>query len=125
MTKAKEKKIEVTSINFTLGRKEVSLTMDEAKKLKLLLDEMFGKEVVHHYDNNWWWHRPLIATNDITINPTGPYAIDSTALVDSKPSDYTVTSTNDGSNEVLINASPLNFGGLDDLHCKLTGVVHD
>jgi hypothetical protein len=57
-----EKKTEITKIVLQLGGKEVSLTVEQCKKLKEVLNEMFGKEIVKeiYKDNYWNWHyRPL------------------------------------------------------------------
>lgn len=62
-----EKKTEIKRIVLQLGKKEISLTVDEAKKLKELLSEMFGKEVIkeirteHHYDKYWWNFPPTVS----------------------------------------------------------------
>lgn len=48
---------QITSIKIKLGKKEAELTIEEAKKLKSALEDVFGvkkdTEVIHHYD---WWH---------------------------------------------------------------------
>jgi len=63
-----EEKMEIKEIVLKLGKKEVSLTVEEAKKLKELLGELFGKEIVkeivkeehHHYDHYrpFWYYQP-------------------------------------------------------------------
>jgi hypothetical protein len=52
-----EKEIKVESLKISIGKKEIELNIDDAKKLKKALEDIFGKEVVHeyHYD---WWYRP-------------------------------------------------------------------
>ena len=60
MEKDKEVKIEKMVLNIE-GEK-VSLSMDQAKKLKKILDELFGKDVIrevvkeHHYRD--WYYQP-------------------------------------------------------------------
>ena len=51
---------EIKKIVLQLGEKEVTLTVAQCKKLKELLGEMFGKEVIRevYHDNNWYWNRP-------------------------------------------------------------------
>jgi len=59
-----DKKIEIMEIKLLLGKKESTLTIEEAKKLKKVLDELFGKEIVkeehhHHHDGyypRWYWY---------------------------------------------------------------------
>lgn len=56
-----EDKIEIKSVEIQLGKEKVKITIEQAKKLKDLLDDMFGKEIVrekHHYHNSypWRWH---------------------------------------------------------------------
>jgi len=56
MKENKEVKIEKLVLNIE-GEK-INLTLEQAKKLKELLDGMFGKaEIIHHHDN-YWWYRP-------------------------------------------------------------------
>ncbi len=59
-----ENKTEIKKIVLQLGKKEVELTVEECKKLKEVLSEMFGKEVVRevHHDhwNRWYWDSPRI-----------------------------------------------------------------
>jgi len=62
-------KMEIKKIVLKLNDKEVSLTIEEAKKLKELLGELFGKDIIkeivkeeHHYHDNyrpyWVWNQP-------------------------------------------------------------------
>lgn len=65
-------KVEIKKVVLKLGDKEVSLSIEEAKKLKELLSELFGKDVVkevriehhEHYRPNWYWdwQRPYYST---------------------------------------------------------------
>jgi hypothetical protein len=52
-----EQKAEIKRIVLDLGDKEVTLSVEQAKKLKNLLSEMFGKEVIekHIHHDNWYW----------------------------------------------------------------------
>jgi hypothetical protein len=57
----KNKSVEITKIKLQLGQKEIELTVEQAKKLKASLDELFGKEVikeVHHDRWNWRYRWP-------------------------------------------------------------------
>ncbi len=62
MEKNKDVKIEKMVLNIE-GEK-ISLTVDQAKRLKALLEELFGKEIIkevvekHHYHSDWYY-RPL------------------------------------------------------------------
>ena len=50
----------IKKIVLDLGKKQVELTPEQARKLKEALDEMFGQKVVriedhHHYHDRWYW----------------------------------------------------------------------
>ena len=70
----------IKELKLQLGEKEVSLTIEEAKKLKAALDELFGKEVVkeiHHHDYwQWWpnWPQVTYLTSSLP-NPPGGWQI--------------------------------------------------
>lgn len=58
----KEKEVKIEKMVLNIDGEKVSLSMEQAKKLKKILDELFGKEIVrevhheHHYD--WWYKKP-------------------------------------------------------------------
>lgn len=56
-----EKEIKIDSLKISIGKKEVELSVEEAKKLKKALEDIFGKEVVHEHHHDWWY-RPYIST---------------------------------------------------------------
>jgi len=43
------RKVEITSLKLKLGKTEATLTVDEARKLKKVLEDIFGKETVMVY----------------------------------------------------------------------------
>ena len=53
--------VKINNIVLNVGKKEIVLSVDQAKKLKGLLEDLFGKEVIkevkheHHYD---WYYKP-------------------------------------------------------------------
>ena len=51
-----EKQIEVTTLKIQIGKRELELTVSDAKKLHAALTELFGNTVKHehHYDG-WRW----------------------------------------------------------------------
>lgn len=57
----KQEEVKINNIVLNVGKKEIVLTVEQAKKLKSLLEDLFGKEIIkevkheHHYD---WWYRP-------------------------------------------------------------------
>jgi hypothetical protein len=51
----KQKDIKVESVNIKIGGREINLSVEEAKKLKSALEDLFGKEVVHEYLDKWYW----------------------------------------------------------------------
>lgn len=61
--KAASKEVEITELKIKLGRKTITLSTEEARKLHDALDELFEKEVVvkghdHHHHSPWYWHYP-------------------------------------------------------------------
>lgn len=49
-----ERKVEITSLKLKLGKTEATLTINEAKKLKKALEEMFGvREVIREIDKSY------------------------------------------------------------------------
>lgn len=47
---------EVKKIVLQLGKREIELTVAEAKELFKGLDELFGEKTVeHHYHRPWYW----------------------------------------------------------------------
>lgn len=55
--------VKVNKIVLDIGDKEITLTMEQAKKLKDLLADLFGKEVikeVHHHHEYWWKYYPQV-----------------------------------------------------------------
>lgn len=56
-----DKEIEVKSLKLAIGKREIDLTIEEARKLRTALDEIFGTGTIrheHHYDR-WWWPASL------------------------------------------------------------------
>lgn len=47
--------VEITTVKLQLGKREIELTITQAKKLKAALDEMFGKEIVREIHHGWWY----------------------------------------------------------------------
>ncbi len=63
-------KVKIKSVEIEVGEKKFNLTVEEAKKLKNVLDELFGKEIIkevkeiHHHDGHshpWYWYPPYIS----------------------------------------------------------------
>jgi len=62
-------KVKIKSVEIEVGEKKLNLTVEEAKKLKNVLDELFGKEIIkevvelhhhHNHSNPWYWYPPLV-----------------------------------------------------------------
>lgn len=57
-----ESEVKIEKMVLNIEGEKVSLSMEQAKKLKKILDELFGKEVIkevvekHHYHD--WYYRP-------------------------------------------------------------------
>ena len=68
----------IKKIVLDLGKKEITLTPEQAKKLKEALDEMFGKEVVReiHHDHYtypwgyWLWDSTKVTYGNPEIHGT-------------------------------------------------------
>ena len=79
-----EKEIKVSSINLVIGKKELSLTVEEAKKLKEALDVILTEKVVYR-DSIWarpypsypWitWCQNTGQTTELCSNGTSGSAI--------------------------------------------------
>jgi len=89
----------IKELKLQLGeKKEVVLTVDEAKKLKEALDELFGKEVVKEVSIPypypvWQWWYPLYPAWSISTTTNGLYRITTngcTAFYDDKTSAMTL-----------------------------------
>ena len=51
--------VRINKIVLQIGSKEVSLSVEEAKRLKGLLDEMYGSVIVERHDHwNWRPYQP-------------------------------------------------------------------
>lgn len=51
--------IKINDISIKMGETEVKLSVDDAKELQKLLNELFAKEViVEHRHYNEWFYRP-------------------------------------------------------------------
>ena len=61
METTKEKTVSIQSIKILMGKKEVELSIEEAKKLKSALEEIFGVKIIektehiHHHDYFRYW----------------------------------------------------------------------
>lgn len=66
----------IKELKLQLGEKEISLTVEEAKKLKEALDELFVKEIieVRPFYPYWYW-QPLTPYWVTWQQGTGPYRI--------------------------------------------------
>jgi len=60
MSKTETEKVEIKKIVLKVGDEEISLTPENAKKMKELLDELFGKTVIredhHHHHHDYIYH---------------------------------------------------------------------
>ncbi len=71
-----KEKVEIKKMILTLGDKDITLSIDQAKKLYSALEEIFKEKVVHeyHYDR-WYWnpYRPIYSTSIYAggLNQTG------------------------------------------------------
>jgi len=56
----KDKEVKIDKMVLNIEGEKINLTLEQAKKLKELLNGIFGKtEIIHHHDN-YWWYRPYL-----------------------------------------------------------------
>ena len=70
---SKEEKID--RVILKIGEKEIELTVEEARKLKTVLDDMLGdQQIVREWDDRWFWHYDHWKWNPVLIpaNPLYP-----------------------------------------------------
>ena len=65
--KTEEKEdIKIEKMILNIDGEKISLTIEQSKKLKKILDELFGKEIIkeveHHYHNGWYYRPWAIST---------------------------------------------------------------
>lgn len=75
----KTDEIKIDKLILNIEGEKISLTIEQAKKLKQTLEELFQKEIIkeiiheHHYDwwyrRNWYWD----GTQDYNFNPPVTY----------------------------------------------------
>lgn len=53
----KEKEVKIEKMVLNIEGEKVSLSMEQAKKLKKILDELFGKEIVREVHHDWWYKK--------------------------------------------------------------------
>ena len=78
-----EKEIKIEKMVLNIDGEKVSLSMEQAKKLKSILDELFGKEIIrevehHHYQD--WWYRPYFWQGTSPLTPYNQVFCSSNAL---------------------------------------------
>ena len=75
-------KVKIKSVEIEVGEKKFNLTVEEAKKLKNVLDELFGKEIIkevkeiHHHDghsHSWAYWYPPCSTTTLEMPPPTVY----------------------------------------------------
>lgn len=55
-----DEKMEISKIVVKMGKKEVDLSVEDARKLFRLLEEMFGEKIVHHDHYYPYWRYPSL-----------------------------------------------------------------
>jgi hypothetical protein len=68
-----EKDVKLDSINLKIGSKTIELTLEEAKKLKGILEDLFGKEVIKEIFPNIWYYRPYFVDYPVIKPSYEPY----------------------------------------------------
>jgi hypothetical protein len=84
-------KVEVTTIRIKIDNKSIELTMEQAKKLKDALNEMFVTHVHYEYVNRpFWYWGPYVPSSFVgtslgtgtIVNPNIPYVLTSSNTVE-------------------------------------------
>lgn len=79
---------EITKVTLKLGKREIEMTVEEARNLKAALENLFGKDVVREVVrdgcNHWHWNplTPIYTPPNGTGNPPWPYPYEITCQAD-------------------------------------------
>jgi hypothetical protein len=65
MTKT-EKEVKLDKIVLSIDGTKIPLSVEQAKKLKEVLSDLFGKEIIKEIHHNSWWYRPFWSQGTIT-----------------------------------------------------------
>lgn len=92
MDATKTKEIAIKKLVIKMGDKEVSITMDEAKKLKEALEELFGKQIMtttimeeHHHHHDHYPTRPFYPYQPYWVYTDTKYLCQNGTSIDWKP----------------------------------------
>lgn len=86
-----QKDVKIEKMVLNIEGEKVSLSMEQAKKLKKVLDDLFGRDVIkeihteHHYRD--WYRQPFYWGT--AVNPKSPF--DNIVYCDAKASSLEVT----------------------------------
>jgi hypothetical protein len=78
MKEKTDKQAVIKKLVLQLGEKEISLSIEDAKKLHAALNEMFEQKIIreeHHHYSPWRWYyggTSIYPSSGITITPTYP-----------------------------------------------------
>ena len=99
----------IKKLELDLGKKTITLNIEQAKKLKKALDELFGKQVVkeihEHHDHypywawHWYWHYTYTSYHSCNNDPN------ENILWCSDSPDSMLTSYNTNSQTMLLSLS--------------------
>lgn len=72
MKETKESEVKIDKMTLNIDGEKVNLTIEQAKKLKKVLDELFGKEIIkevvkeveHHHYRDWYWNQPYVSLQE-------------------------------------------------------------
>ena len=72
--KENKEEVKIEKLTLNIDGEKVTLSIEQAKKLKKVLEELFGKEIIkevvkeieHHYhrDYYWDWNKPYVTWGD-------------------------------------------------------------
>ena len=80
MKEPKETEVKIEKMTLNIDGEKISLTIEQAKKLKKVLEELFGKEIIkevtrevdHHHYHDYYWNKPYVTWNDNSGKFTDP-----------------------------------------------------
>lgn len=62
---------EIKKLTLQIGKREIELSIEDAKALKEALEKLFGQNVIrieqHHHDAPWRWWGPVYTNTPLTI----------------------------------------------------------
>lgn len=99
----KEKKIGVSKIVIQMGDKEATLTVEQVKELRDVLDNLLGEKVIERVieRDKWWYVEPYIYPRYWTVTSTNTSTPSDTVTYGNTAGCYTIQLNGDQSTRGL------------------------